>query len=71
MKWFKKHFMSIVAFIGCVTGVWSAYTIWNFEKFQKILSSRNAVASSFIGQINSAEKRGDTDCKPSAPMEQI
>lgn len=46
----------IVAFIGCVTGVWSAYTIWNFGEFQKILSSRNAVASSFIGQINSAEK---------------
>ncbi len=58
MKWLKKNITTIVAVIGCLTGGRSAYTIWTSEKFQKVLSSRDAVASSFGGQISSADARG-------------
>lgn len=55
----ERNVTIIVALIGMVSGLAGAYISWGSAKFKQPLDKRLSIASSFKGQIESAEKRKD------------
>lgn len=61
MRRIAKYGTPFLAIVGCISGLWSAVTLWDSEKFGQFISKHGAVAESFSNQIDSATKRNDVD----------
>ena len=55
----EKFVTMLAAFIGCVAGLWGAYTGYDASKFKQPFDEHDQLAKSYVAEITSAEKRND------------
>jgi uncharacterized protein HemY len=55
----EKVVTMLAAFIGCVAGLWGAYTAYDASKFKQPFDEHDQLSKSYVAQITSAEKRND------------
>lgn len=60
MNSLEKYTTMLVAIIGAVAGLWSAYTVYDSSKFKQPFDEHGQAVNSFHSQIASAEARKDT-----------
>ena len=59
MNRFEKYGTMLVAVLGAGAGLWSAYIVYDSEKFKQPLDKHTAIVKSFTDQISSASQRKD------------
>lgn len=59
MNKIEKIVTIIIAIVGCVAGLWGAYTAHDASKFKQPFDEHDEISKSFTSQISSAEKRND------------